>query len=32
MFTILSFLSEGKEVHETTYCCDEKLTTRQSTV
>ena len=32
MFTILSFLSEGKEVHETTYCCDKKLTTRQSTV
>ena len=31
MFNILSFLSEGKEVQGTTYCCDEKLTTRQST-
>ena len=32
MFTSLSFFSEGKEVNGATYCCDEKLTTPQSTV
>ena len=32
MFTSLSFFTEGKQVNGATYCCDGKLTTRQSTV